>query len=69
MIFHDSKRSIESASNHKTNSYEICKRRKIKSNSQRKMKLYSKRKAKKIKEILEEDDCSESGKTPDKTES
>ena len=32
------------------------------------MKLYSKRKAKKIKEILEEDDCSESGKTPDKTE-
>ena len=32
------------------------------------MKLYSKRKAKKIKEILEENDCSESGKTPDKTE-
>ena len=33
------------------------------------MKLYSKRKAKKIKEILEENDCSESGKTSDKTES
>ena len=32
------------------------------------MKLYSKRKAKKIKEILEENDCSESGKTSDKTE-
>ena len=32
------------------------------------MKLYSKRKAKKIKEILEEHDCSESGKTSDKTE-
>lgn len=32
------------------------------------MKLYSKRKAKKIKEILEEDDSSESGKTSDKTE-
>ena len=31
------------------------------------MKLYSKRKAKKIKEILEEDDSSESGKTSDKT--
>ena len=33
------------------------------------MKLYSKRKAKKIKEILEEDDSSKSGKTSDKTES
>ena len=33
------------------------------------MNLYSKRKAKKIKEILEENDCSESGKTSDKTES
>ena len=33
------------------------------------MKLYSKRKAKKIKEILEENDCSESGKTSNKTES
>lgn len=32
------------------------------------MKLYSKRKAKKIKEILEENDGSESGKTSDKTE-
>ena len=32
------------------------------------MKLYSKRKAKKIKEILERNDCSESGKTSDKTE-
>ena len=32
------------------------------------MKLDSKRKAKKIKEILEENDCSESGKTSDKTE-
>ena len=32
------------------------------------MKLYSKRKAKKIKEILEENDCSESRKTSDKTE-
>ena len=32
------------------------------------MKLYSKRKAKKIKEILEGNDCSESGKTSDKTE-
>lgn len=31
------------------------------------MKLYSRRKAKKIKEILEEDDSSESGKTSDKT--
>lgn len=33
------------------------------------MKLYSNRKAKKIKEILEEDDSTESGKTSDKTES
>ena len=33
------------------------------------MKLYSKRKAKKIKEILEEDDSSKIGKTSDKTES
>ena len=33
------------------------------------MKLYSKRKAKKMKEILEEDDSSKSGKTSDKTES
>lgn len=32
------------------------------------MKLYSRRKAKKIKEILEENDSSESGKTSDKTE-
>ena len=32
------------------------------------MKLYSKRKVKKIKEILEEDDRAESGKTSDKTE-
>ena len=32
------------------------------------MKLYSKRKVKKIKEILEEDDSAESGKTSDKTE-
>ncbi len=32
------------------------------------MKLYSKRKVKKIKEILEEDDSSESGKASDKTE-
>ena len=32
------------------------------------MKLYSKGKAKKIKEILEENDCSESRKTSDKTE-
>ena len=32
------------------------------------MKLYSSRKAKKIKEILEQDDSTESGKTPDKTE-
>lgn len=32
------------------------------------MKLYSKRKVKKIKEILEEDDSSESGKTSDKPE-
>ena len=32
-------------------------------------KLYSNRKAKKIKEILEEDDSTESGKTSDKTES
>ena len=31
------------------------------------MKLYSNRKARKIKEILEEDDRTESGKTPDKT--
>ena len=31
------------------------------------MKLYSNRKARKIKEILEEDDSTESGKTPDKT--
>ena len=33
------------------------------------MNLYSNRKAKKIKEILEEDDSTESGKTSDKTES
>ena len=32
------------------------------------MKLYSSRKAKKIKEILVEDDSTESGKTPDKAE-
>ena len=32
------------------------------------MKLYSSRKAKKIKEILAEDDSTESGKTPDKAE-
>ena len=32
-------------------------------------KLYSNRKAKKIKEILEEDERTESGKTSDKTES
>ena len=32
------------------------------------MKSYNKRKAKKIKEILEENDSSESGKTSDKTE-
>ena len=32
------------------------------------MKLYSKRKAKKIQEILKEDDSTESGKTSDKTE-
>ena len=32
------------------------------------MKLYSNRKAKKIKEVLEEDDRSESRKTSDKTE-
>ena len=31
------------------------------------MKLYSKRKAKKIQEILKEDDSTESGKTSDKT--
>ena len=32
------------------------------------MKLYSSRKAKKIKEILAEDDSTENGKTPDKAE-
>ena len=32
------------------------------------MKLYSSRKAKKMKEILEQDDSTASGKTPDKTE-
>ena len=32
------------------------------------MKLYSNKKAKKIKEVLEEDDSSESRKTSDKTE-
>lgn len=31
------------------------------------MKLYSKRKVKKIREILEENDCTESGKASDKT--